>query len=255
MSPKWIALAAGVLLLAACADEQLTMTSSGGSQPPPTAQASRSTPTATADETPTPAMGAVQESPSQETAPASAGGCLPGTWTTRMPEFTAMLPIPTGAEYLSGTYTFTFDGNNTYEAEYSDVVFRMGTKKEFVDVFNSWSESGAWIAGATAEEWDAAVVALNLDTSTLKLPNLAMSDGLLSAFRVDDPRSMVLIAGSSFEMIEAYGMVQGTIRTPPLSDEGAALIAIGSVDCDTGVLQVDNLLPTGASTITMDRVD
>lgn len=233
------------------------MTSGGGAQTQPTAPASQATPAETSDESPTPVAGVVEESPSplSGSTPTSPGACLPGTWTARMPELVAMLPIPGGAEYLSGTYTFTFDADNTYTAEYSDVAFRMGTKKEFVDVYNTWSESGDWIGGATAQEWDAAVGVLDLDTSTLKLPNLQMMDGLLSAFQVDDPRSMVLIAGSSFDMIEAYGMVQGSIRTPPLSDEGAALIGIGSVDCDSGVLQVDNLLPGGASTITMDRVD
>lgn len=233
------------------------MTSGGGAQTQPTAQASQAAPSEPSDERPTPATGAVDEStsPLAGSASTSPGSCLPGTWGVRMPEFVAFLPITGGAEYLSGTYTFTFDANNTYTAEYADVAFRMGTKKEFVDVYNSWSESGDWIGGATTEEWDAALEALDLDTSALKLPNLEMMDGLLSAFQVDDARSMVLIAGSSFDMIEAYGLVQGSIRTPPLSDEGAALIAIGAVDCDAGVLQVDNLLPGGASTFTMDRID
>lgn len=233
------------------------MTSGGGAQTVPTAPTSQATPAKTEDESPTPVAGALEQSPSPVAGSGSTspGSCLPGTWAVRMPEFVSFLPITGGAEYLSGTYTFTFDAANTYTAEYADVAFRMGTEKEFVDVHNTWSESGDWIGGATAQEWDAAVGVLDLDTSTLKLPNLQMMDGLLSAFQVDDPRSMVLIAGSSFDMVEAYGMVQGSIRTPPLSDEGAALIAIGAVDCDAGVLQVDNLLPSGASTITMDRVE
>lgn len=159
------------------------------------------------------------------------------------------------AEYLAGTYTFTFNDDNTYSADYADVSFRIGSAQEFVDVYNSWAETGSWVGGLTAEQWNPAVEELNLDESKLKLTDLDMTDGLLSAYLVDDPRAMVLIAGSSFTPIEAYGMVQGSIRTPPLSDEGSALIAIGTVDCEAGVIQVDTLQPNWAPMVTLDRVD
>ena len=228
------------------------MTGGGGSQPQQTSSAA-STPQGSPEESPTPLAGEVVESSSPETV--SVGACIPGTWSARMPELVAGLPVPGGAEYLDGSYTFTFEADNSYTAEYADVSFRMGTQAEFVDVYNSWSESGSWIGGVTAEEWDAALVNLDLDTSRLKLSTLDMTDGLLSAFQVEDPRSMVLIAGSNFQMNEAYGMVQGQVRTPPLSDEGSAIVAIGYVDCDSGVLQVDTLLPNWAPMVTLDRVE
>jgi len=198
-----------------------------------------------ADESSTPNVAAVGASPTVTTAPptpvadsaspsvdltASAATCLPGKWAVDMPTFVKVFQTPGNPEYLAGTYTLDLTESFTFTAAGDDVTFRLSIDDGFVDVHNSWVENGRWAAATDTMTFEE-VLTMTGYPGSIDPDELALLTG------VPDSALLVLV-GDSWTPGERYGMVNGSLRTPPLSDEGGPIAAIGYVDCDNDLMEL-----------------
>ena len=123
---------------------------------------------------------------------------------------------------------------------------RIRMDENFVDLHTSWEESGTWVSGLESEEFDEATFNLGVQTG-------GSSDEMTLVLGVADPRALTVLAGTSFTSIESYAMVNGTVRTPPMSGEGEPVEAFGEVDCGLGVMTLLDAGP-GAGEFTMNKI-
>jgi hypothetical protein len=172
------------------------------------------------------------ESPAAENVgdAASPTACVPGNWSTNMRQFVKTFQTPGKPKYQSGTYTFTFTPDYSFTAVGDDVTFRLSQKQGYVDVHNTWSESGMWGASNATTTFDEILVIQGVSYNT-------NAEELATVLATDESR-LIAVQGQAYKAGESYGMVNGSMRTPPLSDAGTAISAVGSVDCDAGEMEL-----------------
>lgn len=182
---------------------------------------------------------APSESPAESEAPSPstkedvgprAMDCVPGTWTTDMPSFVSTFQTPGDPTYVSGEYVFTFDTNAGFEATGDDVTFRLTNEDGFVEVHNSWTEDGLWAAANENVTFDEAMVVIGFPGD--------LSANEYAFLLEKEETELVALVGGTYTNVESYGLVNGSMRTPPLSDEGAAITAVGHVDCPAGEMSL-----------------
>lgn len=214
-------IAALVTVLAACAPaDDAAETRASNDQ---------STPSAEASTTPSESTDGAEAVVVETVAAPRALDCVPGTWAADMPSFVSTFRTPGDPTYVSGTYTFTFARDSTeYTAVGDDVTFRLTDRDGYVDVHNSWEETGLWGAASDAVTFEEASVIVGSGVDLTKK--------IYAPLKGRDESELVALGGTIYRSIEAYGMVNGSMRTPPLSDEGAAIMAGGFVDCDAGAM-------------------
>lgn len=242
-------LVVGTLTLTACPQQGGSMTS-GASEANTerfTAEpAQPGAPQETSSPSPSPSLTEYRtESPEEEPSigepPPSDGGtesdsCVPGTWSVQMPPYVKSLPIQGNKRYLSGSYIFTFDDKFGFTARYDDVTIRLRMQGNFVDVHNTWEETGTWVGGLEADAFDEALMVLGA-------PIAATAEESMTVLGIDDAKRLVYLTGTTFNMLDAYGLINGKIKTTQLSNDGSAIQAVGEVDCGLRVMKIATLGP------------
>jgi hypothetical protein len=175
-----------------------------------------------------------ETSESEESSPDTvlrASDCLPGNWEVDMDSLMQVFQIEGNPKHLSGTYELTFREDFSFAGIGDNIVFRISNPDGYVDVHNSWTEDGMW--GAATSEMTFEEVLVVIGSS---LGEYADEAALIGGPELND--SMVVLEGMGYKAGEAFGMVNGQFRTPPLDDSGEALSAIGIVDCTSGTMQL-----------------
>lgn len=176
---------------------------------------------------PTPATSSAQ--PTTDSV-ATAASCLPGNWSVDMPTFVKVFQTPGNPEYVSGQYTMQLTEDFAFSATGDDVTFRLSIEEGFVDVHNSWVENGRWAAASDSMTFEEALTLSGY-------PGSIDPDELSLLMAVPDS-ALVVLVGDSWTPGDRYGMVNGSMRTPPLSDEGGPIAAIGYVDCANETMEL-----------------
>ncbi len=209
------------LTVSACSSPPSASTAGGAAGAVSSSNAeSPSTASSTADASPPPAS----------SAPASALACVPGDWAAEMPGFVKVFQTPGKPEYVAGSYTFTFADDFTFTGSGNDVTFRLSIDDGFVDVHNSWTEDGLW-ATATDSMTFNEVLTITGYPGKIDPDDLTLISGVPST-------ALVVLVGGGWIPGERFGMVNGSMRTPPLSDEGGPISAIGYVDCESDRMEL-----------------
>lgn len=242
-------LVVGSLTLTACPQQGGSMTSGSvevsterftaePNQPPASREAESPTPDPTVTQ-----FGSVspEDEPSRNDTPAGsdvtkADTCLPGTWSVQMPPYVKSLPIQGKKRYLKGTYIFTFDDKFGFSARLDDLAIRLSMKGNFVDVHNTWEESGTWVGGLEADAFDEALMVLGAPIS-------ATAEESMTVLGIEEAKRLVYLTGTSFRMLDAYGLIDGKIKTTQLSGDGSAIQAVGEVDCGLRVMKIATVGP------------
>lgn len=162
-----------------------------------------------------------------------------------MPSYVKGLPIPGKKEYVSGTYTFNFGEDFGFSASHDDVTMRLSMKKDYVDVHNTWQESGIWINGLDSDGIDEALL-------TFGVPFETDAQEAMLVLGIEDPKQLVFLHGTSFTAIDSYGLVNGRVKTSQMSREGTAISAVGEVDCVKGEMSL-GLSDTSSRVITLRK--
>lgn len=163
--------------------------------------------------------------------PLRAVDCLPGVWQVDMDSLMQVFQTEGNPKHRSGTYTLTFREDLSFDGVGDNIVFRISNPEGFVDVHNSWTEDGMW--GAATPETTFEEILVIMGSS---LGDYADEVTLIGGPELTD--SMVALEGMNYKAGEAFGMVNGEFRTPPIDDSGEALRAIGIVDCTAGTMQL-----------------
>lgn len=147
-----------------------------------------------------------------------------------MPSLVSTFQTPGDPTYVSGEYVFTFDSSGGFDAVGDDVAFRLTNKDGFVEVHNSWTEDGLWAAANNDFTFDEALAIVGFPGD--------MSANEFAFLLEKEETQLIALVGGTYTNVESYGLVNGSMRTPPLSDEGASITAAGYVDCPAGEMSL-----------------
>jgi hypothetical protein len=248
-------LIAGSFTLTACPQTGPTATSTTSSSGSTFTASPRPSSSEAPSPTPTPTeflrTDGSESSPEKETLTAGDGerqaqSCLPGVWSVDMPSYVKGRPIPGKKKYVSGTYTFDFASDFGFSANHDDVTMRLSMKKDYVDVHNTWQESGIWVNGLDSDGVDEALFILGAPFETT-------AQEAMLVLGIEDPKQLVFLYGTSFTSLDSYGLVNGRVKTSQMSREGTAISAIGEVDCVRGEMSL-GVRGAGSQVITLRKM-